>query len=356
MAKPVKTKAQKVDVNDNRGKRLIALLLFGLAIAGCLFAASWILNMRQAEISVVRLKSTLAAGDVISADDLVEYSMLKRSYDELGQIAYTNEAGEKKNEQVIIPWDERESVVGLYMTNYLKSGNYLTKLDVTDKVLVRNPWVADIAEGEEIYTMQFHAEEVNPRLLYIGSSLRARITMNVKNDTLDQIRNEIKSKDKGDKEVNEVNDSVLTAPGVGTPLEDDGMNTSGASAYTGVTPVSEIIIDRLVIADMLNSNGESIFDIYMSLLKLPVNDRLAYLQTTMGENEDAVSFQERVTPVSITFIVSKEGASKLAEFEALPSASIKYTILPDLEQDSLMMQFVELQNQVMTQTKVGGGS
>ena len=92
----------------------------------------------------------------------------------------------------------------------------------------------------------------------------------------------------------------------------------------------------------------------MGLLKLPINERVAYLKTGIGDNKVSNSWANRVTPQTITFIMDKNSASRLAEFEQT-GGTIKYTILPDKadseDQANLMSQFVELSNQINTVTE-----
>lgn len=352
MAKPIGIKKQTMD--DTKKKKTLTLVAMFGGLVVLVGLSAFVLNIKQEEISVVRLKNTLNGGDAITAADVVEYPMLKRTYDELGTVTYTGSDGTKKTEQVIIPWSAREQLVGMYMTNHLKAGTYLTKLDITNEVVVRNPWVAEIQEDQEIYTMPFDAKSVNARLLYPGTSLRARITVNIANDKLEKIKEDIKKREDSVLASGElVSDSIAADPNAGAASwisggedGDLGVNTSTSADLTGKTPVAEIVIPRIRIADMRNNDGESIFDLYMSLLKMPVNERVEYLKTTISDPETAIDFQERVTPVDVTFIVGKDDATKLAEFEAMSNATIKYTILPDLEENSLMNQFVEISNQV----------
>lgn len=351
MAKPIGIKKQTMNETQKKKARTLAAMFGGLVVLVGLSA--FVLNFKQEEISVVRLKNTLNGGDAITVADIVEYPMLKRTYDELGTVSYTNSDGTKTTEQVIIPWSARDQLVGMYMTNHLNAGNYLTKLDITNEVVVRNPWVAEIQDGQEIYTMPFDASSVNARLLYPGTYLRARITVSIANDKLEQIKEDIKEREDAVLASGKlVSDSIAADPNAGatswtTGVEGDlGVNTSTSSDLTGKTPVAEIVIPKIRIADMRNSDGESIFDLYMSLLKMPVNERVEYLKTTISDAETAIDFQERVTPVDVTFIVGKDDATKLAEFEAMTNAKIKYTILPDMEDNSLMNQFVEISNQV----------
>ena len=172
--------------------------------------------------------------------------------------------------------------------------------------------------------------------------MRARLVSEVPVDVSAEIKNKIAAAENiGDSTDSIVHDAVVTV---------NGDIIEGSEAKTSVQ-VAEVVIDDIIITDMTNSSGESIYDLYMSLLKLPINKRVNYLRTTTGSNKTANSWADRVTPSTITFILDKESASRLAEFEKT-GGSIKYTILPDNndtdDQANLMSQFVELSNQINT--------
>jgi len=111
-------------------------------------------------------------------------------------------------------------------------------------------------------------------------------------------------------------------------------------------PQVEIIFDDMICVDMLNSNGESLFDIYMALYKLPVGERLEYIETTIEEG-NALSFQKRVTPTSLVFILDKDQATNMTKYENLENVSIKYTILPFTDDTgNLLSNFTEIADQM----------
>ena len=49
-------------------------------------------------------------------------------------------------------WIAKDEVIDKYMTNYTQGGQYLTLKNVTDKKVIRNPWLAELKENEEVYT------------------------------------------------------------------------------------------------------------------------------------------------------------------------------------------------------------
>lgn len=332
-------------VEGSFGKRLVAIILMVVGIALLLFIAKNIVDSREELIQVIRINRNIQAGDPITDKDIVAYDIPKSTYESLGTVGFPDGKGNTVNKQVLLLWSQAKEVydqekgVASYASTYLKSGSLLTSTDLTKEITVRNPWVAAIEPDEEIFTMSFEAGSVNTRLLFPGTRLRARLISDVPSDIADDIRQEISKA-----EQTKVDDIVR--PSTVTKQHDKFLEAEGEDVQ-----VAEIVIDEVIITDMTNSAGESIYDLYMSLLKLPINSRAAYLKTSLGDNSVASSWASRVTPSTITFILDKESASRLAEFEK-GSGYIKYTILPDdpanEEQANLMTQFIELSNQINT--------
>ena len=248
-------------------------------------------------------------------------------------------------QQTYLLWQQKEQVLGMFASNYIAQGDVLTSMDLTRTLTVRNPWVTAMKEDEEIFTMSFDAGTINTRMIYPGTRLRARFVSEVPVDKLSEVKTQIeRAENIGDGTDDIVHDAVTTLHG--DILEDSEAKNS--------VQVAEVIIDEIIITDMTNSSGESIYDLYMSLLKLPINERISYLKTGIGSNDISNNWAARVTPSTITFILDKKSASRLAEFEQT-GGTIKYTILPDKadseDQANLMSQFVELSNQINTVTE-----
>lgn len=343
MSKAIHTQsAAAPKVGGGTGKRIVALIIMIIGIVALLLVASYIMNRREELVPVMRLKSPLTAGTAITDSVLEEYQMPKSTYDTLGSITLKDSKGNPYKKQVYLLWSQKKDVIGMFASNYIAQGDILTANDLTKELTVRNPWVSAMKEDEEIFTMSFDASSVNTRMLYPGTRLRARLVSEVPVDVSAEIKNKIAAAENiGDSTDSIVHDAVVTV---------NGNIIEGAEAKTSVQ-VAEVVIDDIIITDMTNSSGESIYDLYMSLLKLPINKRVNYLRTTTGKNKTANSWADRVTPKTITFILDKESASRLAEFEKT-GGSIKYTILPDNndteDQANLMSQFVELSNQINT--------
>ena len=319
--------ADSFDILEQNKKKVTIAITYAVVIVLLLVGAKILLLLQQDEVAVVRLKSDMLAGEVITEAHIESYKMLKKSYDELGTVNYS-ENGVSSPKQIIFKWEDKDKVVNKYIANYTQGGQYLTLKNVTDKKVIRNPWLAEVQPGEEIYTLPFESEGLNPRLLLPGTHLRARVVVQSRS---------------GAGGGNPVVDAGNPIAGNGS-----GVNTLDKAALLGAggtVPNADIVFEDLVAVDMLNSSNESLFDIYMALSKLSVEDRVSYLETTIEGS--STNFQQRVLPSSLVFILNKEQATNMAEFENMSEAKIKYTILPFEDADgNLLSSFTEVADQM----------
>lgn len=337
-------KVQMPTTSDvSRGKRSLLIVLM-IAIIGCCFGVCYFLiNIQQEEINVIRLKNTKVAGDLLQENDIEKLSMPRSFYEEYGVQTY-EENGKKVTRQAIVKWSDREKLVGKYMVNYTQSGTFMTDRHVTADTVLKNPWTSKIPEGYEVYTLPFSAKDIDTNMLTIGTTLRVRSVAQVEAMQARELKKKIADNDKKLANGNYIStgESLIVDA---IQSQGGGLGAQWGETSSGNTvPVAEVIFDKITIVDMLNSAGESIFELYLDLLKKPVDERIPYLETTL-EGSDT-SFRSKVSPVSLILIVSRDEASRLAEFENL-GANLKYTILPNEDSDfNLMDQFVEISSQI----------
>lgn len=307
-------------------RKIILALGYVFVIVALMFGAKMFLDGQQAEVTVVRLKADMLAGEVIRDNAIEPYKMLKKSYNELGTVTYKAADGSSSVKQVIYLWDKKDEVLGKYVAIYTQGGQYLTLKNVTDKKIVRNPWLAEVGATEEIYTLPISTEGINTRLLLPGSHLRVRVIIQKKGGAADPFANST---------------NQTSTPVIGeNELDKDAILAAG-----GVVPVGSVVFDDLTAIDMLNGSGESLFDVYMALSKLPVEERAKYLETTITGDSNA--FQKKVLPASLVLILTKPQATAMAEFENMTGAEIKYTILPYKDDNgNLLSSFTEIADQM----------
>jgi len=327
--KAAKTAGDAANYNPQKAqtKKILLAVAYVAIIVALMFGAKMFLDGQQEEVTVIRLKEDMLAGEVIRENNIEPYKMLKKSYDELGTVSYTSADGSTSVRQIIYLWEDKDEVLNKYIAVYTQGGQYLTLKNVTDKKIIRNPWLAEVGETQEIYTLPISTEGIDTRLLLPGSHLRVRVVIQQKGSS-------------------SADPFAGASSGVATPVIGENEFDKNAILENGGTvPVASVVFDDLTCVDMLNAKGESIFDIYMALSKLPVEERAQYLETTI--QGDSSAFQQKVLPTSLVLVLTKPQATAMAEFENMTEATIKYTILPYKDENgNLLSSFTEIADQM----------
>lgn len=319
------------EYDKERRQKRTALLIYIAAVVLIVLAAKFLLDGQQKTVDVVRLKNDLVSGDVITEDVVEPYSMLESVYNSLGKATYMSN-GKQVTQQTMLTWDKRADILGKYITCYTQAGQILTSRHVTDETTTRNPWLAK-AEGEaEVYTLAFNASDVNTSLLYPGCHMRVRIIAQTDGgDDVDRSSELLKDAVDGSYGMSVMDPAALAAAGVNVPS-------------VGV------VFDDLQAIDMLNSSNQSIYELYMALLRLPLDERVEYINTKLTDNQTADNFRSMVTPTKLVFLLNKAQASTLAAFEGISDSDFKFTIIVNSasagEDDGLVTTFVDISDQI----------
>jgi hypothetical protein len=94
----------------------------------------------------------------------------------------------------------------------------------------------------------------------------------------------------------------------------------------------------------MNSDGESIFDIYYSLSNLDSTVR----ESIIRENADEL--KTRLIPASLIMNLTSEQAASIAEFENASISAYKYTVVKKEEVDDLYTKFMDIATRINTVT------
>lgn len=339
-----KAKPASVAARQAKQKKLGTLAIFFAIPVVFLMAMITTAKSQQNEVSVIRVKQDMLAGDVIITEganaNVEEFRMLEQTYNTLGKTTYVSD-GKTITKQIMLLWQDRDKIKDKYITSYTQAGAYLTERHVTDTTQLSNPHLANVPKGNEIYTLPFDVSGVDTQLLMPGTAIRVRLVLQVDTDQRQTLSSAVEKKDQ-DLDVNgsdSKQDGKSVILNMGTSSSNQNFNT-GASTV----PISEVVFDKIIIIDMLNNAQESIFEIYTALLRMPLDERVKYLETTIEDPN--TNFQKRVTPSALVLSLTRDQASTMAEFENISNGEIKYTILPQDGEDELMGQFFEIAEQI----------
>lgn len=236
----------------NQAKRNVLLVLTIIITAALIV---WVINIgKKAEetIDVCILAEDVYKNEVITEEMFERYSMLLGEYE---KYALVNENG--KTSRRILLWSERDKVINAFAAYPLQKGTYAeyrdfikSRTDNRDNVLYSYP-------GKDIVPLSIQSEALNAFKAY----LQPGDTINIEAIFTERVYVTTESSEYGVQK--EPIDVVKT----------------------------EKIFTDLMIADLLNSTGESILDIYAEY-----NNATVYEQAKMDASED---FQRRVEPSTL---------------------------------------------------------
>lgn len=332
--KKMSTKEPKVKVSKgekpikigNSGVKkgaIAGFLVLSIVASGSMIALK---NMQAQELTVVGFKTSVATGTEITQDLIEEVPIVQAMYDKYGQETWIGADGNTYTTGHFIKWSERSCLAGMTTKSAGREGMFVDITQLTNEKIENNPWYSEVEEGQELYTLDFDGSSAYQSYLVPGCTINLRYIWNVPADKEDEYRNLIENKTSDT--INGFMESVIS-------------QGSLASSDNGLTvPLAEKIFDNLQVVDFLNSNGESIFNIYYTLNALGETERSTYIEA------NASSLATSVTPTQIVFVLDSEQADKMAEFEASGSATQKYTVTKSDSDDSTYNEFLAIAEEI----------
>lgn len=240
----------------NNQKRNVIL---GALIVVTVLLIVWIIMVgKQAErtIAVCMLSQDVYKNQTITADMLVEYDMIEAEFEK-----YAITKKDETTSRRIVLWSERNALIGTFAAYPLQNNtvamydNFITeRVDNSDSVLYSFP-------GKEIVAVDIIESDLDAYKTFLQPGDRVNITA---------VYN-----------VSAESDSDIS----GQDYKVDTVRTEG-------------VFKDIMVADLLNSDGESILDIYESY-----NQMTVYEQAQMDKDED---FQKSVEPSSLLLALTQE--------------------------------------------------
>ena len=238
-------------------------------------------------ISVVRIKqnSGISANSLVTEDMVEQYDMYYKEFQQYGTMKFSDGS----TRSTIVRWDDRDMVLGKrYAAYYLRAGTLLfwdsTLADQTRK----NSYLYSMSG--ELLNIQMETTEDFGNMVVPGDSLNIRATYTDTNYDLP------------DEESYKL--SVMA-----------GSNSTEGIAETK----TELMFSEVKILDMLNSAGNSIFDIYYEYIAMTKQEQAKMLES----NE----FLNTVKPASILLEVTSEEVERYMYLKS-KGATYQMTLLP----------------------------
>ncbi len=246
-------------------------------------------------ISVVRIKegNGVSANALITEEMVEPYDMYYKEYKAYGTMKFKDGTTRSK----IITWDNKDLVLGKrYSAYYQREGTVLFWDSTTKEQTQKNSYLYSMAG--ELLNIQMTTVDDFGDMVVPGDTLNIRAVYT--NTTYD-----------------------LPSEEAYQLAIDAGLDGVNAVEET----VNEMLFSEVSILDMLNGEGNSIFDLYYYYISLGAQEQEALLK------DDA--FLESVTPASILLEVTSEQVEKYMTVQA-KDAKYQITLLPRESSSSIV--------------------
>lgn len=281
--------------------------LLGIIIAACVIVFICIMAaISSAEtkktITVVRIKSDtpISANSLITDDMLEAYDMYYKEFQQYGTMKFSDGS----TRSTIVRWNDKDLVVGKrYAAYYMRGGTVLFWDSTISDQTRKNSYLYSMSG--ELLNIQMTTTQDFGDMVVPGDTLNVRATYTAK---------------------------VYNLP---TEQEYKLNSANGAAASDGVEITkTDSLFSEVTILDMLNSSGNSIFDIYYQ-----------YIAATKAEQQAMLKddgFLQSVQPASILVECTAEEVEHYMKLQAA-GASYQMTLLPRTSSSSITDSLSEIQ-------------
>lgn len=257
------------------GKIIMVLLITVAMIA-------WVISIgKKAEetVSVVMLKENIYKNEVITEDKLMEYQMLRGEFEKYGLEQDKNSNTVSKR---LVLWDERKNAIGHFAAFPLQRETFLEKRTMVKERTDNSDSVLYTFPGKEIVQLNITASDLNSFKTFLQPGDRINV---------DAIYSEKMT--------------VMTDDGYG------GQTANDVEVYK-----TEPVFNSIMIADIINSKGESVLDIYANYNTLTVQE-----QANLDKSD---TFADQTEPKSLLVALSPD--EKDSYYRFLSKSNIEFKV------------------------------
>lgn len=282
--------------------------LVGIIIATCVVVFICIMTaISSAEtkktIPVVRLKTDtpIPANSLITEDMVEVYDMYYKEFQQYGTMKFSDGS----TRSTIVRWNDKDLVLGQrYAAYYLRGGTVLFWDSTLKDQTRKNSYLYSMSG--ELLNIQMNTTQDFGDMVVPGDTLNIRATYNA---TVYNLPTELEYK---------LNTETLSG---------------GTGEGTEVTK-TDLLFSEVTILDMLNSSGQSIFDIYYEYIAATKEEQQALLQDD--------GFLDSVKPQSILLECTGEEVEHYMRMQAA-GATYQMTLLPRTSSSSITDSLSEIQ-------------
>jgi len=260
-----RTKAGFKRPGTSNGKRIaVKILTVSLSLGVLFFTFVYMRNTNSAAldtVDIVRVKKELPAGTAISMGDLEKYAIIKKEYDKDNMILFEDS-------------DFVEDVIRDKFTSYyLRQETPLYYDQLTEKRPPRDLTLERLPEGYELTTVPYNYMEAGGNRLLPGDLIRMRVSFEV--------------------------DAV--------PQDDYDYDSGSYYQWTRKVIRTDTVFDSIAVVDMLNKNGDSIYNIYLEIMRLNERERQEILRSK--------DFLTSVKPVALELALTPDDVERYNSYK-----------------------------------------
>lgn len=297
----MKTKqARTINRKKVRSRWIGVMLALGLVIIVVILVFLGTAEDRKV-VQVVRLKHALGANQLITEDDVEAYDMYYKEYISYATVKFKD----GKRRSVIINWKDKDAVLGKRYAAYYLRGKTLLFWDSTVKEQTKKNSYLYSIKGE-LLNLQLNTDDFG-NMAVPGDRLNVRVTY-------DKTNYDLMSED-----------------------EYKLMTKNGGSASAVTLKTTEPLFKSVPVLDMLNSDGNSIFDIYY-----------AYISKTPKQQAELLKNSEFIKSVKPESVLVEATAEEVDHYAEIQSKSPQYllTLLPRTGSNSIIDSLGDIQDAV----------
>lgn len=227
------------------------------------------------------------------------------------------------NSEMIL-WKDKSEVVDKYPTMQIRRNTPVYRDMVTEEQVVKYQYIYDLKPDEELLTFRYTSGEAGGRIPRPGDRFRIRASYKMEEKEINLLTQELKDRRKKGEDISDSSGNVMIK-GVG---EEDILVGNIRTAT---------IFDVVTVMDMLNSDGDSIYEIVKEVESMAPAEK----EETLNKDE----FKRKVTPDSLLLAVKSDQVSRYVEFQS--NTNSKYTLTILSRDKSLMEDDIKSGNSIL---------
>lgn len=255
-------------------------------------------------ITVVRIKdeNSISANAMITEDMVEPYDMYYKEYQQYGTMKFSDGS----TRSTIVNWEDRDLIIGQrYAAYYMRHGTLLFWDSTIKDQTKKNSYLYSMSG--ELLNIQMETTKDFGDMVVPGDTLNIRATY---------------TKTDYDLPTEEAYKLALANGGSSTAVQSE---------------VTEPLFEEVAILDMLNADGNSIFDIYYN-----------YISMTKEEQAAALADEEFIASVKPKSILLECTAEEVEHYMQLQAAGASYqmTLLPRTSSSSIIDSLNDIQDAI----------